>query len=146
MFLPRALFFASVLLVAAPAIAQTPEPGILRFADELQYKGLPGTPLYSALYGDPAKPELYVMRVKFAPGVKVMPHSHPEQVRIVTVMSGTFYYAFGDTFDESKLQRMPAGTMFTEPARVPHFAWAKDGEVILQLTAVGPTGTFEVAK
>jgi quercetin dioxygenase-like cupin family protein len=142
----RASLFAFVLLLAAPAIAQTPEHGIVRFAEELQYKGLPGTPLYSVLYGDAAKPELYVMRVKFAPGVKVMPHSHPEQVRIVTVVSGTFYYAFGDTFDESKLQRMPAGTMFTEPARVPHFAWAKDGEVILQLTAVGPTGTFEVVK
>ncbi|HEY0569873.1 MAG TPA: cupin domain-containing protein, partial [Xanthobacteraceae bacterium] len=69
-----------------------------------------------------------------------------EQMRIVTVMSGTFYYAFGDTFDESKLQRLPAGTMFTEPGRQNHFAWAKDGEVILQLTAIGPTGTFEAAK
>lgn len=139
----RALLFV-VVLAAAPARAETVEPSIVRLADELQYKGLPGTPQYSVLYGDANKPELYVMRVKFAPGVKVMPHSHPEQVRIVTVMSGTFYYAFGDKFDESKLQRMPAGTMFTEPARVPHFAWAKDGEVILQLTAVGPTGTFEV--
>ena len=142
----RASLIACLLLVAAPAIAQTPEAGVVRLADELQYKGLPGTPLYSVLYGDASKPELYVMRVKFAPGVKVMPHSHPEQVRVVTVMSGTFYYAFGDTFDESKLQRMPPGTMFTEPARAPHFAWAKDGEVILQLTAIGPTGTFEVVK
>ena len=135
-----------VLLGIATAQALSPEPGIVRFADELQYRGLPGTPQYAVLYGDASKPELYVMRVKFAPGVKVMPHSHPEQVRIVTVISGTFYYAFGDTFDESKLQRMPPGTMFTEPARVPHFAWAKEGEVILQLTAVGPTGTFEVVK
>ena len=142
MLFPRALLLF-VLLGAAPAQAQTPEPGIVRFADALQYKGLPGTPQYSVLYGDAGKPELYVMRVKFAPGVKVMPHSHPEQVRIVTVLSGTFYYAFGDKWDESKMQHLPPGTMFTEPARVPHFAWARD-EVILQLTAVGPTGTFEV--
>jgi quercetin dioxygenase-like cupin family protein len=140
-FCPALLLF--VLLGAAPAQAQTPAPGIVRFADALQYKGLPGTPQYSVLYGDAGKPELYVMRVKFAPGVKVMPHSHPEQVRIVTVLSGTFYYAFGDKWDESKMQHLPPGTMFTEPARVPHFAWAKD-EVILQLTALGPTGTFEV--
>jgi quercetin dioxygenase-like cupin family protein len=134
-----------VLLGAAPAQAQTPEPGIVRLPDELQYKGLPGTPQFSVLYGDATKPELYVMRVKFAPGVKVMPHWHPEQVRIVTVLSGTFYYAFGDIWDEGKLRHLPPGTMFTEPAREPHFAWAKD-EVILQLTAVGPTGTVEVSK
>jgi quercetin dioxygenase-like cupin family protein len=143
MLLSRALLFV-ILLAAPPAQAENLEPGIVRPPDELQYKGLAGTPQYAVLYGDASKPELYVMRVKFTPGVKVMPHSHPEAVRIVTVMSGTFYYAFGDKFDESKLQRMPAGTMFTEPARVPHFAWAKDGEVILQLTAIGPTGTFDV--
>jgi quercetin dioxygenase-like cupin family protein len=142
MSLHRALLLF-VLLGAAPAPAQTPEPGIVRFADELQYKGLPGTPQFSVLYGDASKPELYVMRVKFAPGVKVLPHWHPEQVRIVTVLSGTFYYAFGDKWDESKLRQMPPGTMFTEPAREPHFAWAKD-EVILQLTSIGPTGTVEL--
>jgi quercetin dioxygenase-like cupin family protein len=132
------------LLLAASIAPAHAEQGIFRLAPELEYKGLPGTPQYALLYGDPSKPELYVMRVKFAPGVKVMPHSHPEQVRIVTVISGTFYYAFGDKFDESRLQQLPAGSMFTEPARQNHFAWAKDGEVILQLTAVGPTGTFEV--
>jgi quercetin dioxygenase-like cupin family protein len=142
MSLHRALLLF-VLLGAAPAPAQTPEPGIVRFADELQYKGLPGTPQFSVLYGDASKPELYVMRVKFAPGVKVLPHWHPEQVRIVTVLSGTFYYAFGDKWDESKLRQMPPGTMFTEPAREPHFAWAKD-DVILQLTSIGPTGTVEL--
>jgi quercetin dioxygenase-like cupin family protein len=133
------------LLLAASIAPAHAEQGIFRLAPELEYKGLPGTPQYALLYGDPSKPELYVMRVKFAPGVKVMPHSHPEQVRIVTVLSGTFYYAFGDTWDEGKLRHLPPGTMFTEPARAPHFAWAKD-EVILQLTAIGPTGTFEVVK
>jgi quercetin dioxygenase-like cupin family protein len=139
----RVLFAILLAVSFSPAVA---EPGVVRLAAELEYKGLPGTPQYAVLYGDASKPEIYVMRVKFAPGVKVMPHSHPEQMRIVTVMSGTFYYAFGDTFDESKLQQLPAGTMFTEPGRQNHFAWAKDGEVILQLTAIGPTGTFEAAK
>jgi hypothetical protein len=28
-----------------------------------------------------------------------------------------------------------------EPARQPHFAWAKDGEVVLQVVGIGPSGT-----
>ncbi len=39
------------------------------------------------------------------------------------------------------MQALPAGAFFTEPPNVAHFAWAKDGDVVLQLTSVGPTGT-----
>ena len=64
-----------------------------------------------------------------------MPHWHPDTVRTVLVMSGTFYFAVGEQWDESKLKAYPAGTLYSEPAKTPHFAWAKDGEVILQVTA-----------
>jgi hypothetical protein len=29
---------------------------------------------------------------------------------------------------------------------MPHFAWAKDGEVILQVTAIGPTGNTPISQ
>ena len=70
---------------------------------------------------------------------KVMPHWHPDTVRTVLVMSGTFYFAVGEQWDESKLKAYPAGTLYSEPAKArqyretPHFAWAKDGEVIFRL-------------
>jgi len=60
------------------------------------------------------------------------------------VMSGTFYFAVGEQWDESKLKAYPAGTLYSEPARSPHYAWAKDGEVILQVTAIGPTGNVPI--
>ena len=82
-----------------------------------------------------------MQRVKFPPGAKLPPHSHPDQPRTVAVLSGTLYFAFGEQWDESKLQALPAGAFFTEAPNVAHFAWAKDGEVVLQLTSVGPTGT-----
>ena len=62
-------------------------------------------------------------------------------MRTVVVLSGTLYYAFGEQWDEQKLTPLPAGSFFYEPSHVPHFAWAKDGEVVLQLTAIGPSGT-----
>ena len=56
------------------------------------------------------------------------------------------YFAVGEQWDESKLKAYPAGTLYSEPARSPHYAWAKDGEVILQVTAIGPTGSVPVAQ
>ncbi len=118
--------------------------GGVKLPDDIQYKGLPGAPQIATLYGDPTKPEFFVQRVKFPAGIKVMPHFHPDQPRTIAVLSGTFYFGLGDTWDESKLQAFPAGTFFTEAPNAPHFAWAKDGEVIVQLTSTGPTGTVPV--
>jgi len=60
---------------------------------------------------------------------------------MVTVLSGTLYYAYGDKFDESKLKALPPGSFFTEPKDMPHYAMTKDEVVILQLNAIGPAGT-----
>jgi hypothetical protein len=49
--------------------------------------------------------------------MKVMPHWHPDTVRTVLVMSGTFYFAVGEQWDESKLKPYPAGTLYSEPAK-----------------------------
>ena len=35
---------------------------------------------------------------------------------------------------------LPAGTFYSEPSKAPHYSWAKDGEVIIQITGVGPSG------
>jgi quercetin dioxygenase-like cupin family protein len=55
------------------------------------------------------------------------PHFHPDD-RIVTVISGTLYVGFGEQFDESKMKVLPASSIWTEPAKEPHFVWAKDGK------------------
>jgi quercetin dioxygenase-like cupin family protein len=135
--LPALLLAASVF----PALARDAGPGIVTLPDQIEYKGLPGTLQIATLYGDPAKPEMFVQRYKVPAGLKLMPHYHPDSPRTVAVLSGTLYYAFGEVWDESKLKALPAGTFFTEPPKTAHFAWAKDGEVVLQLTSIGPTGT-----
>ena len=121
--------------------AQSSGTGILKLPQDIEFKGpLGGAPQTAVLYGDPTKPGIFVTRVKFSSGWKDMPHSHPDEIRTVAVLSGTFYFASGDKWDESKFKAYPAGTFYSEPANAPHFTWAKDGEVVLQITAVGPTG------
>ena len=117
---------------------------VVRLPQDIVYKGLPGAPQHVTLFGDSSKPGLYVDRIKFAPGMKVMPHWHPDSVRTVLVLSGTFYFAAGEQWDESQLKAYPAGTLYFEPAGTPHYAWAKDGEVVLQVTAIGPTGNTPI--
>jgi quercetin dioxygenase-like cupin family protein len=126
------------------AQSQDTNTGVLRLPQDIVYKGLPGAPQHVTLFGDSSKPGLYVDRIKFAPGMKVMPHWHPDSVRTVLVLSGTFYFAVGEQWDESQLKAYPAGTLYSEPAGTPHYAWAKDGEVILQVTAIGPTGNTPI--
>jgi quercetin dioxygenase-like cupin family protein len=74
----------------------------------------------------------------------VLPHWHPDEPRTIVVLSGTLYFGFGEHWDEGKLEPLPPGTFFIEPANATHYAWAKDEDVILQLTSIGPSGTTPV--
>ena len=71
-------------------------------------------------------------------GVKLMPHWHPED-RIYTVISGVFYIGLGDQFDVEKLVAYPPGSVIILPGNTCHFHWAKSGEYITQVTAIGPS-------
>jgi quercetin dioxygenase-like cupin family protein len=126
------------------ALSQGTNASVVRLPQDIVYKGLSGVPQHVTLFGDSSEPGLYVDRIKFASGMRVMPHWHPDSVRTVLVLSGTFYFAVGEQWDESQLKAYPAGTLYSEPARTPHYAWAKDGEVILQVTAIGPTGNTPI--
>jgi quercetin dioxygenase-like cupin family protein len=133
-----------VALSITTAQAQSLDSAIVKLPAEIEYKGLPTAPQIATLFGDPAKAEVFVQRIKFPAGLKVMPHYHPDSPRTIVVLSGTLYFAFGEQWDETKFRAFPAGTFFTEPPKVAHYAWAKDGEVIVQLTGVGPTATVPI--
>ena len=129
-------------LFALVSSAQTADTGVLKLPTEIVFKGPPGlAPQSAILFGDPSKPGVYVIRVKLPPGYKSNPHFHGEEFRGVTVLSGTLYFAVSEVWDESKLRAYPAGTFFTEPAKLPHYATTKETEVIFDLTGIGPTST-----
>ena len=90
--------------------------------------------------GDAKGNGLYTMVVRLPANTKVPPHSHPD-VRSCFVLSGTWYLAYGDTRDEAQLKALPAGSHYTEPAGMNHFAETRDEAVVAECTAIGPTGT-----
>jgi uncharacterized RmlC-like cupin family protein len=92
--------------------------------------------------GDPTKAGLYTLMVRVAPNVRIQAHSHRDD-RVATVVSGTWYFGYGESFNEQSLQALGPGSFYTEPPNVPHFAMTKD-QVVLQITGVGPTSTTYV--
>jgi quercetin dioxygenase-like cupin family protein len=96
------------------------------------------------LVGDDKKPGIYVYRVRFPANHKVQPHFHPDE-RVVTILSGTLYLGYGENFDESVMKALPPGSMWTEPARQPHFVFAKDGAVEFEVVGSnGPSGITRI--
>ena len=125
---------------------QVHQPGEADFRsilpEDIDWKPFPAFPPSARLaivVGEPSKPGPYVIRVKVPSGVKLMPHKHPED-RIYTVISGVFYIGLGDQFDADKLQAYPPGSVIVLPGNTPHFHWARSGEYISQVTAIGPLG------
>ena len=140
---------AVALTVGLAATAFAQQTGqVLVLPDQIEWKAPPmvGGATTAILYGDPKKAGVYVTRTKFPAGTKGMPHTHPDEWRTVVVLSGTHYFGLGEQWDEAKLKPYPAGTFFSEPKDTPHFVWAKDGEVIVQVTGMGPTGTTVLQK
>jgi hypothetical protein len=93
----------------------------------------------AVVVGRPSEPGPYVIRVKVPAGVKLMPHKHPED-RIYTVMSGVFYIGLGERLDGDGVKAYPPGSVIVLPGDTWHFHWAKSGEYVIQVTAIGPLG------
>ena len=103
------------------------------------FPAFPPSVRLAVLVGEPSEPGPYVIRVRVPAGVKLMPHKHPED-RIYTIMSGIFYIGLGDQFDGEKVQAYAPGSVIVLPGNTFHFHWAKSGEYVTQVTAIGPLG------
>jgi quercetin dioxygenase-like cupin family protein len=137
---------AGLVRIQETAMGRLHQPGEAEFRsilpEDIEWKPFPAFPpgvRLAVLVGEPSRPGPYVVRVKVPSGVKLMPHRHPED-RIYTVMSGVFYIGLGEQFDGDKVQAFPPGCVVVLPGDTAHFHWAKSGEYVTQVTAIGPLG------
>ncbi|WP_319242873.1 cupin domain-containing protein [uncultured Propionivibrio sp.] len=140
------LLLLATTLAASPLMAQTPAPQPI-LPESLRWFSPPNNPLVRGAWmlGAEQDAGAYVFRVTLARNAKLPVHTHPD-TRHTTVLSGTLYVGFGDVFDESRMAAVPAGGLYVAPANVPHYLWAKDGDVSYQEVGVGPTATVPVAR
>ncbi len=136
----KLLYVSAAMILSLVASPSSQEIPIMVSPDEVAWmEGPPSLPpgaKMAVLSGDSKKEGLFVMRAKLPAGYKVPPHFHPDK-ETVTVLSGAFHAAMGDTFDASKLKVMPAGSFLMLPAKNPHFVFTKE-ETIIQVSAMGP--------
>lgn len=147
---PCALAAAALIFVAATALARQDGRATVRLEDvpwPAARAGGAGTSGAGGietviLKGDPAKPGLYTLMLRVAPNVRIQAHSHGDD-RVATVIKGTWYFAYGEKFDEAALKPLGPGSFYTEPPKAPHFAMTKE-QVVLQITGTGPSSTAYV--
>lgn len=111
-------------------------------SENVQWQSFPAFPegvKLAIVVGDPRKPGPFVVRVKVPADARIMPHKHPED-RIYTIISGIFYIGLGDKFDADQLKPYPPGSVVVLPGGTSHFHWAKSGEYVSQVSAIGPLG------
>jgi quercetin dioxygenase-like cupin family protein len=120
----------------------TQTPDAMRFLPDPAHAGYES----AVLVGNPAGPGVYAVRTRLPADVTIAPHTHGEKWRIATVLSGTLYYAAGDTFDAGKLRALGPGSLIVEPMGVPHFAMTRGEPVLLHIVGEGPASTDAVRK
>ncbi len=132
---------AAMLLLQPVAKAETDADGFIRIkqGDE-QYKNPFGVGVEVAtLFGDPSKPGIYVLRIKWPPGIMSKPHKHPED-RHVVVLSGTWYTGTGETFEPAKAVPLKTGAYMMHPNGKVHWDGTREEGAIIQITGYGPSG------
>ena len=141
--------FAALVLalaLAAPAAhAVKDEQGFVRIGPEdVQWNAPDAYGVQTAVIeGDPTKPGIYVVRIKFPPGIMSRNHFHPED-RHALELKGTWWTGTGDEFAPDKTIALKPGSYMKHPAGAHHFDGAKDEEVILQIIGYGPSGTIRL--
>ena len=88
----------------------------------------------AVLHGDPFKKNMFALRFKMPDGYRLAPHWHTQDEQL-TILSGTFMLAMGDT--DADVHALEPGAYHFLPGKMHHSASAK-GEVVLELHGMGP--------
>jgi len=152
----RQAIVLGALLLAAPAYAETqqqlltqgppktsqplPDPSHIPiiFGKDIPWKGNEGEKS-AVLFGDPNKPGIYGMLIKWEPGHNSRPHFHSTD-RYAYVVSGSWWVSSSTHYDPSKMYPIPAGSFVTDIKNTIHWDGAKSetGPAILLLVGEGP--------
>jgi hypothetical protein len=126
---------------AAPIVAHDGHHQVVAIDDVTFQPGpatLPAGAQIAVLHGSPAERGPFVIRLKFPAGYVIPPHRHPEEEH-VTVLSGGFGMALGETQDLGAAPLLAPGSFVRIPTGEAHFAWTEE-ETIVQINAIGPFG------
>lgn len=126
-----------VFLASMQAGDLNPKALAYKAPGQIKWTESPSGAQEAVLLGDPSKPGLYIILVKWTPHHMSHPHFHPND-RFATVISGTWWVGTGPKFDPDGTKPMAPGSFVTHFAKQIHYDGAKDQEVMLQIVGQGP--------
>jgi hypothetical protein len=138
------LLSLAIVLSGGAAMADGLDPAIIGMTlpDSIKWVDNAARTNQTALiFGDPAKPGPYYLLLKWKAGNMSRPHFH-ENDRFFVVVKGTWWVGTGPKYEPDKTVAMPAGSLVTHFARGIHYDGAKDGDVIIALSGMGPVSTI----
>jgi len=101
-----------------------------------------GTQEQAVLFGDPAKPGPYVVRLRWLPGNMSRPHMHPND-RFILVISGTWWLGSGPNYEPDKTVPARAGTYVFHKGGELHYDGAKTEDAVIQIWGIGPATSVQ---
>ncbi len=94
----------------------------------------------TVLYGDPTKPGPYTIALRVPPNTRIAAHEHRDD-RTAVVVAGVWRFGYGRKADEALVKTLPAGSFYSEPAGVEHFAMTGPEGASVYISGFGPTST-----
>lgn len=132
---------ASVLAMSPSFSAPSDNAFLLIPPEKVQWKDAGNGAKLAVIYGDPAKPGMYVIRAYFPPGVMSAPHFHGEDRHIV-VVQGTWHAGVDDSWDPQATTPLKQGSYMFHPAKAVHYDGSVGDEgAIVQIVGMGPSST-----
>ena len=97
----------------------------------------------TVIAGDPTRDGPYTIRLSVPANTKIQAHTHRDD-RTAIVVSGVWYFGYGPVAGAAAEKVLPAGSFYTEPGGVAHFAETKADPVVVYITGNGPTDTVYI--
>jgi len=94
----------------------------------------------TAVAGDPSMAGPYTIRLSIPPNTRIQAHTHRDN-RSAIVVSGVWYFGYGSVAKADAEMALPAGSFYTEPSGVAHFAETRAEPVAVYITGDGPSDT-----
>lgn len=131
----------SPLVVGGADLPYHGDGHIMLNASELEWRDVPSMDpgaKMAVIEGKLSEPKPFTFRLKLPADYRVAPHIHPAYER-VTVLSGTFHFAHGSTFDRNRTRALRTGGVAIMPPGAPMFGYTEE-ETVIQLHGTGPWG------
>jgi len=133
------LFLLGGALLLAPSTSADLNPRALAYKlpNQITWVDESNGAKQAVVEGDPDKPGLYVLLIRWPAHNMSRPHFHPND-RFITVISGTWWVGTGSKFDPDSTVPMPPGTFVKHFAKEIHYDGAKDVDTVLEIVGMGP--------